>query len=57
VDRLVARFQQAEARLGLPSTVGSVVPAVRTAAAGAPALPIQVHLQAPAPALPPGGAH
>jgi len=57
VDRLVARFQQAEARLGVPSTVGTFPPAVRTAAAG-PAFPLQLQLQqAPAPTLPPGGAH
>jgi NADH-quinone oxidoreductase subunit M len=58
VDRLVARFQQAEARLGVPSSVGTVPPAVRTAAVDGPGFPIQVQLQqAPPPALPPGGAH
>jgi NADH-quinone oxidoreductase subunit M len=51
VDRLVARFQQAEQRLGAGPQVGTVTPAVAVragAAAPAPTLPI---------VLPTGGAH
>ncbi|WP_242342172.1 complex I subunit 4 family protein [Anaeromyxobacter terrae] len=51
VDRLIARFQQAEARLGTGPQVGTVTPAVAVRAAAevpAPTLPI---------VLPTGGAH
>jgi len=53
VDRLVARFQQAEARLGTGPTVGTLTPAVRASAGTGARAPLQ--LLPPAP--PPGGVH
>jgi NADH-quinone oxidoreductase subunit M len=51
VDRLVARFQQAEQRLGAGPQVGTVTPAIAVrAGAGAPAPTLPI-------VLPTGGAH
>jgi NADH-quinone oxidoreductase subunit M len=47
VDRLVRRFEAAEARMGVPTSVGTVIPAVAAAPAPSPAFPAL-----PAPGLP-----
>ncbi len=57
VDRLIQRFQVAEARMGLGPQVGTAVPAV-TVRAPIPTLPGAPAVPAPAaPLLPPGGLH
>jgi NADH-quinone oxidoreductase subunit M len=58
VDRLVARFQAAEQRLGQGPQVGTVVPAVAARLTVPFQLPTQIQAPLPAPTnVPPGGAH
>jgi NADH-quinone oxidoreductase subunit M len=54
VDRLVRRFEAAEARMGVPTSVGTVVPAVAaaTAPAARPFFPAPPGAPAPAPEQP-----
>jgi NADH-quinone oxidoreductase subunit M len=63
VDRLVRRFEAAEARMGVPTSVGTVIPAVAAAAAPAarPVFPTPPGIEAapdqPAFPTPSGGIH